>query len=399
MEYINLNTAPNHIKLTSSYITPERISYNDKHASGIRKNIKRKCANGDVYDGEIDSGSGKFDGNGKMVFTNKDEYLGEWRGGKMNGRGKIIFHDGGYFDGIFNEGLPVNGLYERGDGIVYQGEVAQNYTPSGNGKMTYPNYCEEEGNFENGILLDGKRYYYQSHIEESGLFKNGILLNGVKDFYNPGRINAFEQAKLKLQGVERRIEDGEFLVNGELLNGSIKNGDSYIVIRNSEMCDGKCMNFVHHNNIYNGEVTDGIFIGSVSDMRKQNVFNGTMRNGMQINGNGTSVSASSLYNDNMQPQMPITQIYNGKWKDGKFDGVLTSYTADGIYTSNTDIDKGGPQKSTLYAQGREMYNLSSYCKDVTGRYHATNINESDFATKNWQSEEKYPGQGNKIMIG
>ena len=191
MYYIDLKTATNHIKLTSSYITNvERISYDDKKTN-LRKNIKRKCLNGDVYDGEIDSGNGKFDGNGKMMFANKEEYTGEWKDGKMHGNGKIVFHDGSYFQGVFDNGNPVNGLYDRGDGVVYQGKVAQNYAPFGNGTMKYPN-----------------------HLEESGFFKDGILLNGVRDFYNPENIDAFEQAKLKLQGVTRRIERGEFSMIG-----------------------------------------------------------------------------------------------------------------------------------------------------------------------------------------
>jgi len=83
------------------------------------------------YTGEIHNGNGK----GKMIYDNKDTYDGEWKDGKMHGRGEFQKNvkRGGTFDwefyGDFENNCPIRGALktsEHGMSTQIDGESGVN---------------------------------------------------------------------------------------------------------------------------------------------------------------------------------------------------------------------------------------------------------------------------------
>ena len=59
-------------------------------------------ANGDVYVGEVKGG--KTNGKGKITWADGDVYEGEWKDGKRTGKGKYTWADGDVYEGEFKDG-------------------------------------------------------------------------------------------------------------------------------------------------------------------------------------------------------------------------------------------------------------------------------------------------------
>ena len=57
-----------------------------------------------MYDGEWKND--KRDGKGIMIFANGGKYEGEWKGDLMNGKGTYFFQNGDVFHGVWVYGKP-----------------------------------------------------------------------------------------------------------------------------------------------------------------------------------------------------------------------------------------------------------------------------------------------------
>ena len=123
---------------------------NKKHGKGIFiSSHYLNCENnpGLKYDGEFFND--KFDGYGKVVYSNGDKYEGEWKNNKQHGRGTLINFTGTKFEGEWLNGkIEGIGKYYMNNGDIYEGHFSDNKF-NGYGKYFYNN-----GNYIEGIFKD-----------------------------------------------------------------------------------------------------------------------------------------------------------------------------------------------------------------------------------------------------
>lgn len=103
------------------------------------------------------------EGEGKMVFPNGDEYMGLFRENNMSGQGIMVYANGNRYEGAWDENNPHGfGVLTFGQGGGYQGNWAAGYF-SGEGKLTYA-----DGSFFDGQWQQGKRHGWGTAVTTSG---------------------------------------------------------------------------------------------------------------------------------------------------------------------------------------------------------------------------------------
>lgn len=106
--------------------------------------------------------SGLAQGRGVVEWFTKGKLYerdeGEYRNGKLNGRGTIVFANGNRYDGEFRDGLyHGQGTYSWANGDRYQG-AWQNDRVNGTGTKTTANGQTFSGNWTNGCFKQGDRW-------------------------------------------------------------------------------------------------------------------------------------------------------------------------------------------------------------------------------------------------
>ncbi|XP_029411724.1 MORN repeat-containing protein 1 isoform X6 [Nannospalax galili] len=133
------------------------------------------------------------DGYGVYVYPNSFfRYEGEWKGGKKHGHGKLLFKDGGYYEGEFVDGEITGEGYQHWawSGNTYSGQFVLG-EPQGHGIMKYKAGGHYEGEFSGGLregqgfLEDQDGQVYQGsfhgnkkHGHGQMFFKNGDKYDG-----------------------------------------------------------------------------------------------------------------------------------------------------------------------------------------------------------------------------
>lgn len=94
----------------------------------------------------------KFLNLGVCIFKDKSEYNGEWKDGKMNGKGIFTWPDGRKYEGYYlNDLKHGTGRFEWEGGKIYDGEW-KNGCQHGLGKYFFP----KDNAWRNGEWIDGK---------------------------------------------------------------------------------------------------------------------------------------------------------------------------------------------------------------------------------------------------
>lgn len=103
------------------------------------------------YTGEINDITKERSGRGIQIRSDKSIYLGYWKNDKPNGKGKLIYHKGDYYEGDFVDGkIEGFGHYiNEINGISYIG-TWKNELQDGNGTEKWDNDTEYEGQYREG---------------------------------------------------------------------------------------------------------------------------------------------------------------------------------------------------------------------------------------------------------
>ena len=135
-----------------------------------------------VYKGETKSG--EMNGQGKLVWNDGGEWVGEFKEGlRWNGHGIHRFDSGAYYDGTLKEGKRSGfGRFVWSDGSTHEGEWV-NDKRHGHGKMVCKNGDILEGIFVNDCIYDGTRYLKRENKTE--LYSDGHLKKSLSGQYNP----------------------------------------------------------------------------------------------------------------------------------------------------------------------------------------------------------------------
>ena len=142
---------------------------------------KLTFADGSTYTGEVDT-AGLLNGQGRLLWTNGEEYSGDFKNGLFHGQGKytapgLYSHEGKYRNGLAHgpgtatyvsgeqyEGEFVNGdmdgqgTWTTLDGTVYSGEVRRGGLRHGQGELTLANGDKYIGEFKDGMMHGTGRY-------------------------------------------------------------------------------------------------------------------------------------------------------------------------------------------------------------------------------------------------
>jgi hypothetical protein len=105
---------------------------------------------------EADFRDGKKEGLGIILFANGDRFHGEYRDGERDGHGIYTWPNGDRYDGEYRAGeKDGQGTMTYADGTLYEG-AWHGGKPHGQGKATWPNGQVYDGVWTDGCFKQGK---------------------------------------------------------------------------------------------------------------------------------------------------------------------------------------------------------------------------------------------------
>lgn len=151
----------------------------------IRGKAKYIYEDGSWYEGSIDHGD--LNGQGTMVWVGGERYTGQWKGGTYHGSGKLTQSNGSWYEGSFEEGNFVTGqckiIYD--DGGRFEGRMERG-SLNGQGTMVWASGESYTGQWKNdkyhgwGRLTGANGNWYEGTFEESNFISGRcrILYDG-----------------------------------------------------------------------------------------------------------------------------------------------------------------------------------------------------------------------------
>jgi len=134
--------------------------------------IKNEYTNGDVYEGNYNPETGKYEGSGTYRWADGDFYEGMWKDGKAFGYGVYHWADGRLYEGMWENGKKAGfGIIRDPGGDSYEGMFKDNLF-SGFGVYRWADGDSYEGMFKEddksgfGIYLGGADTNYYISVGE-----------------------------------------------------------------------------------------------------------------------------------------------------------------------------------------------------------------------------------------
>lgn len=133
----------------------------------------KKYISGAVYTGEFKYG--KEDGEGQLIWKDGSSYQGEFKNGLREGYGVMVYADKSIYKGDWEKGLMQGyGVYEFACGHVYEGTFAKNEM-NGQGRITYAT-----GDVYEGMMFNNKAEGKGSIIKRDGSIFTGMFRHGER---------------------------------------------------------------------------------------------------------------------------------------------------------------------------------------------------------------------------
>ncbi|CAL2236346.1 unnamed protein product [Prunus armeniaca] len=150
-------------------------------------------------------------GNGNYTWSDGTAYEGDWEEGKMTGKGKLIWTSGAQYSGDFSGGyLHGYGIFTGCDGSFYQGSWRMNIQ-HGMGKKQYCNSDIYEGSWKEGVHEGSGRYSWNSGNAYIGSWKDGKMCGrGIMKWENGDLFNGFWLNGLRDGSGVYRFADGGY---------------------------------------------------------------------------------------------------------------------------------------------------------------------------------------------
>ena len=155
------------------YLQNDNVLVQGIWEKGQLKNARIIYPNGEIYEGGMKNSN--FDGKGKLISSNKDEYTGEFLDGEKNGNGKIVFNDDEteYSGQFVKNNFNGRGVMKWNNGVEYEGTFNENFF-EGYGMLTNKTGDKYEGNFVKNLFHGEGKYTYSNGDEYEGDFICGF---------------------------------------------------------------------------------------------------------------------------------------------------------------------------------------------------------------------------------
>lgn len=267
---------------------------------------KRHLANG-YYAGDIDNYT--FDGKGKIVLDNGQEYEGEFSSGKRNGKGSCTYPTGEKYVGFFENDM------RQGKGTLY-----------------YPNGSFDEANWTlNKHTPNSESYFHDENsvIEKREYDESGKLVKKTQLNKNTARVGQ----------VIVQTPSGLFI--GDVKNNKI-NGVGTYYYNNGDIYEGEFRdNKINGNGIYHfgsgdkkGDRQEGSYIDNVITGQAFYYYKDGRIESRHYNPQGKLVARKMLNVNTLEPDQRVVtfsngDIYVGQVIDGERCGKGTYYFVNG----------------------------------------------------------------------
>jgi NIMA (never in mitosis gene a)-related kinase len=152
--------------------TNTRDFFNDKERGSTFPIRKILSKNGDQYEGEMKGD--KKEGKGVMIYKNGNKYDGYWKDDKKDGEGIFLLKSGGKYTGTFKNNVKDGkGIFIYKNGDRYEGEFKEG-TKNGKGTKWYHNGNRYEGYYKNDDFDGPGTFYFHNKDKFEGEFKMGV---------------------------------------------------------------------------------------------------------------------------------------------------------------------------------------------------------------------------------
>jgi hypothetical protein len=341
-------------------IKGEGFEYNGSFKIGLMHGNGSFVYNNESYDGQFTNG--KRNGIGKMIFSNKDEYQGNWVNDVIEGNGRLMYgieYDGskktykGYYDGQWLQGKRNGkGIYWD-NGYEFNGNWI-NDKRNGAGEISFYDGREliisELGGL-NAVRFTGEWYndsikgigeltYFESispqdkkRMKED--YESGIAIKDNSIVSNPEEISLTKKGPLSWNGfnvsgeVDVRFTNGNSF-KGTLVDGKMLKGKLFFPVENTTLIGHK-----------SGTWEDGKFTGKANiPYSIKSTYNGELKSdkkngfGKMIYEDGTSYEGN-WNNDVKSGQGKYIDmkgnVFTGVFTDDKCTGIAQIQSADWSY--------------------------------------------------------------------
>jgi hypothetical protein len=173
-----------------------------------------------IIDGSVFSGfcvNGKRDGKGKIVYRAGDYYEGDFKDGKLEGKGKFTFTDGSIYEGEWKDNMPKNGKMVFPNGTYYEGDFKEDKF-EGKGKLVSKDGSSYEGDWKNGIKEGKGKYTSKDGTSYEGDWKNGFFEGKGKYVFTDGSFYVGEWKNNKREGKGKNVYADKTVYDGEWKN-------------------------------------------------------------------------------------------------------------------------------------------------------------------------------------
>ena len=186
------------------------IKKGNLEGNGIFYSYERKS----TYKGEFIDNC--FEGKGEQIFENyengkniKIKYEGEFKRGKRNGNGKLIYDNGNIYEGAFiDDNFEGEGIFKWKDGREYNGQWKENQM---NGK---------------GVFRWDKNNWYEGHYKDNRREGLGVYHFGEENYFEGKWLNNLPH------GVGKICKDGKIVEGlfrfGKFIKTINRKGSTYI---------------------------------------------------------------------------------------------------------------------------------------------------------------------------
>jgi len=298
-------------------------------------------ANGSAYKGELNA-QGQSHGYGRIVWTNGDEYEGQFSNGLFQGKGKLISKGYTVYDGEFDQGyMNGQGTLEFENGDKYIGEFSRSAF-NGKGKLISADESVYVGNFLSNEITGKGKWVFANKGVYRGELKSGVFHGKGKLTRPDGSSYSGDFAEGEMHGLgvyraNKNVYSGEY-VKGQFTGRGVHKDDEGVIIK------GAFSNWVANGK---GKKTD----------EDGNEWNGTFENG-ELTGEGTYVGKDG-------------ETYEGDFNYGEYSGKGK------LHEKNGDEYEGEFRYGNKHGKGVLVYKEPlDGVKKVTGVWKSDNLVES-----------------------